>query len=83
MYRCCAIPGCDVPFAKCEIHHIVFWEDGGSTDLANLLPICAHHHDRVHRDGWLLELGDDRSLTVRRDGVVIMATGPPGQQWAA
>ena len=31
----------------------------------------------------LLELADDRSLTIRKRGVVIMSTGPPGEQWAA
>ena len=83
MYRHCAIPGCRVPFQKCEIHHLVRWEDGGPTDLHNLLPVCAHHHDRIHADGWLLELAADRSLTVRRQGVIAMATGPPREQWAA
>jgi hypothetical protein len=83
MYRHCAIPGCRVPFANCEIHHLWFWEDGGPTDLANLLPVCAHHHDRIHRDGWTLELAADRSLTIRKQGVVIMSTGPPAAQWAA
>lgn len=83
MYRHCAIPGCRVPFSRCEIHHLQRWEDGGTTDLDNLLPVCAHHHDRLHADGWVLEFGADRSLTVRREGVIIMSTGPPARQWAA
>lgn len=83
MYRHCAIPGCRVPFARCEIHHIRRWEDGGPTDLGNLLPVCSHHHDRIHADGWMLELGAARSLVIRKQGAIIMSTGPPGEQWAA
>jgi hypothetical protein len=30
------------------------------------VPICPHHHDRIHADGWTLQLGPDRSLTVRK-----------------
>lgn len=51
-------------------------------DLASLLPLCRHHHDRLHADAWQLQLRDDRSLVVRRHGEVIMTTGPPSTQWA-
>lgn len=83
MYRHCAIPGCRVPVNRCEIHHVVHWEHGGLTDLDNLLPVCRFHHDRIHQQQWLLELAPDRSLTVRRDGVVLMSTGPPATDRAA
>ncbi len=82
MYRTCAIPGCGRHVSTTEAHHIHWWENGGRTDLNNLIPLCRHHHDRLHKDGWRLELARDRSLTVRaRDGTVLMATGPPAQQW--
>jgi hypothetical protein len=45
----CMVDGCEVPFHRCEIHHIVWWRNGGSTDLANLGPVCDHHHDEVHQ----------------------------------
>ncbi|MEZ5221052.1 MAG: hypothetical protein R2743_06130 [Ilumatobacteraceae bacterium] len=60
-----------------EPHHVEFWEHGGATDLHLLLPLCRHHHDRLHRERWDVHLAADRSLTVRRDGQVIMTTGPP------
>ena len=82
MYRRCALPGCDRHVGDCEPHHVDFWEHGGNTDLARLIPLCKHHHDRLHAEGWELELGDDRSLIVRRHGEVIMSTGPPCEQWA-
>ena len=82
MYRTCAIPGCDRHVSATEAHHLVFWEHGGATDLANLLPLCRHHHDRLHTERWTIELHPDRSLTIRRRGEVIMTTGPPDHQWA-
>lgn len=82
MYRTCAIPGCDRHVSATEAHHLVFWEHGGATDLANLLPLCRHHHDRLQTERWTIELHPDRSLTIRRRGEVIMTTGPPDHQWA-
>ncbi len=82
MYRACAIPGCDRHISTCEPHHVQFWEHHGPTDLANLLPLCKHHHDRLHAESWDVELAVDRSLIVRRNASVIMSTGPPSEQWA-
>lgn len=64
MYRTCVIAGCDVPFERCEIHHLVPWELGGVTDSHNLLPVCCRHHHVVHELGWRLDLSPDRTLTV-------------------
>lgn len=77
MYRTCAAAGCDVPFGRCEIHHIVPWELGGPTDLGNLLPVCARHHHLIHALRWRLHLAPDRTLTVTDpDGEVVMVTTP-------
>ena len=40
MHRTCMYPTCTVPFDDCRIHHIVPWEQGGTTDLDNLGPLC-------------------------------------------
>ena len=77
LYRTCAFAGCDTGFDRCEIHHIVPWEQGGSTDLVNLLPLCSHHHHVVHEHGWSLELAPDRSLTIRQPDGQIFATCIP------
>ena len=83
MYRTCAIPGCGRHVSITEAHHIHYWENGGYTDLANLLPLCRHHHDRLHNERWRLAMGADRAITVRaRDGTVLMSTGPPRDGWA-
>lgn len=78
LYPTCAIPGCEVRFRHCKIHHVVWWRHGGRTDLHNLLPLCQRHHTTVHRDGWELHLGVDRTLTVRPpDGRRRAAAGLP------
>ena len=56
MYTTCAIPDCDVPFHRCQIHHIDYWENGGHTDLHNQVPLCSRHHHAVHEGGWTLSL---------------------------
>ena len=61
----CAIPGCDVKFDRCNIHHIDYWENGGSTDLDNMIPLCRRHHHAAHEGGWKLHLdAKTRLLTV-------------------
>ena len=77
MYRTCGFGGCDVAFDRCEIHHIIPWEQGGLTDLENLIPLCSRHHHVVHEGGWTLELVPDRTLTVRQpDGTVFVVSEP-------
>ncbi len=77
LYATCAIPGCTTHYDRCKLHHVIWWRHGGRTDLANLLPVCQHHHTRIHEDGWDITLGPNRELTVRiPDGQVIRA-GPP------
>ncbi len=82
LHHSCAIPGCDVRFDHCTIHHITWWRHGGRTDLANLLPICSRHHHLVHDRGWQLSLGPNRELTVTTPSGRVMTTGPP-RRWAA
>lgn len=77
LYSACAIPGCSAHFDRCKLHHIVFWSQGGMTDLDNLLPLCVHHHHRVHDDGWALSLGAHRELTIRFPNGTVQSTGPP------
>ena len=83
LYRHCAIPGCEVTFERCKIHHVIWWRHGGHTDLANLLPVCSHHHTKIHHHGWIVELGPNRELTLRLPDGTIRTTGPPGRRTAA
>jgi hypothetical protein len=71
MYRTCCLPGCDVGFEACRVHHVTFWEHSGATDLDNLVPICERHHHFVHEGGWTLQLHAGRRITLcRPDGTV-------------
>lgn len=76
-YPSCAMPDCPVRFAYTKAHHVVWWRHGGCTDLDNLLPLCERHHHRVHDDGWLLHLADDRTLTITYPDGDVRITGPP------
>lgn len=78
MYSTCAIPNCQVPVAQCQPHHINYWNMGGSTDMKNLVPVCAHHHRCVHEGGWKLEIiGASRGLRVREPGRAAVTVSLP------
>lgn len=50
--RTCRFPGCGAT-RYLHAHHVTHWEDGGPTDLDNLVLLCNHHHTVVHA-GWEL-----------------------------
>ena len=81
MYPTCAFDSCSASFDHCEIHHVVPWHRGGSTDLDNLVPLCHRHHHLVHEGRWQIRLLADRSLEIRQpDGrhhkTVVLPTAP-------
>ncbi len=82
LYRHCAIPSCTVAFDRCKLHHIIWWRHGGRTDLGNLLPVCSRHHGNIHHDGWIVELGANRALTLRLPDGALHNTGPPNRRAA-
>ena len=47
----CRFPGCGARRFT-QAHHIRWWENGGRTDLDNLLLVCTFHHKLVHEYGW-------------------------------
>ena len=47
-YDECATPGCPRPYAWTELHHLDPWTNHGKTDLNNAIPLCGHHHRRIH-----------------------------------
>ena len=48
VYDECAALGCDRPYSWTELHHQHPWARGGSTDLKDAIPLCGHHHRRMH-----------------------------------
>jgi HNH endonuclease len=78
MYRTCGHPHCDTPFDWCEMHHVVPWEQGGRTDLDNLVPLCSKCHHLIHDGGWTLSMDEHRVVRIiRPDGSLAVEGSPP------
>lgn len=48
----CTFPGCTMPATWTDIHHVLHWIFGGTTDLNNAAALCRRHHVIVHRYGY-------------------------------
>ena len=68
----CAVPGCGATRGL-HAHHIRHWEDGGPTELTNLVLVCPYHH-RLHHRGVITITGPADQLVV---------TDSEGQQLSA
>ncbi len=75
LYRTCAC--CDVVFEHCTIHHVVWFDNNGPTDITNLIPLCHRHHHLAHEGGWQLELLADRTLRVTLPNGETRVHSPP------
>jgi hypothetical protein len=58
----CAVPGCGATRGL-HAHHIRHWEDGGPTELFNLVLVCPYHH-RLHHRGVITITGPADDLIV-------------------
>jgi hypothetical protein len=58
----CAVPGCGATRGL-HAHHIRHWEDGGPTELSNLVLVCPYHH-RLHHRGLITITGPADDLIV-------------------
>jgi len=46
--RHCVAPGCNRSAKWCDVHHIIWWIDGGETVIDNLCLLCRYHHTQIH-----------------------------------
>lgn len=75
----CRVPGC-TNRRFVEIHHIIHWINGGTTDTSNLISLCGKHHRSHHRDrlGITGNADDENDITFTdRLGRVIERCGRP------
>lgn len=75
----CRFPGCDRPAQWCEGHHIWHWEDGGPTNLGNLVLLCSKHHHIVHLKGWHIRLHPTGTVEVTDPNGRRRTSDPPSQ----
>lgn len=70
---CCQYPGC-TRTAYTQAHHIVYWTEGGATDLENLMRLCWIHHRAVHEGKVTIHRRGEVFEFRRADGSVIAPT---------
>jgi hypothetical protein len=65
--HCCVVPGCGATRGL-HAHHLVHWETGGPTELANLVLLCRYHHRLHHRGGITITGPADQLVVTDSDG---------------
>ncbi len=79
--RHCRFPGCtNVTFTN--IHHVIPWKPGGTTDLYNLALLCLHHHHVVHSKEWTMTGNANEQLSFVGPSGRVM-TSRPSPRWTA
>lgn len=74
--RGCRFPGCSMPIAHCDLHHVTPREQGGPTTCDNLVAVCRRHHTAITNQAWTLTMTPDGTVTVRR-GNRTTSSDPP------
>lgn len=79
----CTFPGCGLK-RFVHAHHIDHWEDGGPTDVDNLVLVCPYHHKLVHEYGWRVALRGAAAEWFRPDGArYVLGPDPPRERSAS
>src|SRR5690606_970150 len=52
----CIIPGCTIPAAWCEIHHVEEHAAGGATHTDNGVLLCWWHHHTIDSSEWSIQM---------------------------
>ncbi|MFI5627201.1 DUF222 domain-containing protein [Nocardioides sp. NPDC051685] len=64
--KCCQAEDCDAPAAWTEAHHLKPWSEGGLTNLANMVLLCASDHRRIHDPNYAYERLPDGRIRFTR-----------------
>ncbi|QNJ95365.1 DUF222 domain-containing protein [Mycolicibacterium fluoranthenivorans] len=65
--RCCVVSGCSATRGL-HAHHLEHWEDGGPTELSNVVLVCPFHHRLHHRGGITLTGPAERLVVTDTEG---------------
>ena len=66
----CRFPGCELPAAHTDAHHVIPWHAGGPTDIPNAILLCRYHHRAVHEGDWQIAVNDPGQGT---NGAIILS----------
>ncbi|MEE8406626.1 MAG: DUF222 domain-containing protein [Acidimicrobiia bacterium] len=61
-----------------QVHHVVHWSKGGSTDLDNLILLCGFHHRFVHEHGWHITRNSNNQFQFRKPDWTLYPPPKPG-----
>jgi hypothetical protein len=77
--RHCRMLGCRRRVGRCDLDHVIPYDDGGPTACENLCCLCKRHHRiKTFAPGWSFQLLPDGTLVVRTPGGITRTTRPPG-----
>jgi 5-methylcytosine-specific restriction endonuclease McrA len=51
----CTAPSCTRPADRCDLDHVIPYDQGGRTCFCNLHPLCRKHHQAKQTPGWHLD----------------------------
>jgi hypothetical protein len=72
-YRC-RFPGCES--RRADLHHVLFWANGGQTRLTNLICLCKRHHTIVHGKAIIIAAAGGGFAFSLADGTPIPSSPP-------
>ncbi len=73
----CTFPGCVRAARRCELDHLLAWDDGGTTAAGNLHPLCPRHHHLKHEARWDVEREPDGTTQWISPGGRVHREPPP------
>jgi hypothetical protein len=59
----CTFPTCGMPSERCDLDHIIPFNQGGPTTPQNLHPACRRHHQLKTHAGWATTRDADATIT--------------------
>jgi hypothetical protein len=76
-YGTCTRPGCSKLAVDSDVDHLHDWFLGGSTDEANLLPLCRNHHRLKHATKFSVARASDGTVSWTSPTGFTATTDPP------